>query len=71
MTRSEVWSLIKSDTKRDPAGKLVTTTLLGDVTGIRRPLDCRVRHWRYRMETRNCDECKHFNDEDVPGARVC
>lgn len=23
------------------------------------------------METRNCDECKHFNDEDVPGARVC
>ena len=29
--RSEVWSFIKSDTKRDPAGKLVTTTLLGDV----------------------------------------
>ncbi len=23
------------------------------------------------METRSCDECKHFNDEDVPGARVC
>lgn len=23
------------------------------------------------METRNCDECKHFNDEDVPGAKVC
>ena len=22
------------------------------------------------MKTRHCDECKHFNDEDVPGARV-
>jgi len=23
------------------------------------------------MKTQHCDECKHFNDEDVPGARVC
>ena len=23
------------------------------------------------METRHCDECKHFNDEDVPDAVVC
>jgi len=23
------------------------------------------------MKTRHCDECKHFNDDDVPGARVC
>ena len=23
------------------------------------------------MKTAHCDECKHFNDEDVPGARVC
>ena len=23
------------------------------------------------MKAANCDECKHFNDEDVPGAKVC
>ena len=23
------------------------------------------------METRHCDECRHYNDEDVPGANVC
>lgn len=23
------------------------------------------------METRNCDDCKHFKDEDIAGARVC
>jgi len=23
------------------------------------------------MKAKHCDECKHFNDEDVPGARVC
>ena len=23
------------------------------------------------MKAAHCDECKHFNDEDVPGARVC
>lgn len=23
------------------------------------------------METRHCDECKHFNDEDVPGTMAC
>jgi hypothetical protein len=23
------------------------------------------------MKATHCDECKHFNDEDVPGARVC
>lgn len=23
------------------------------------------------MKTRHCDECKHFNDEDIPGAKVC
>lgn len=23
------------------------------------------------MKSANCDECKHFNDEDVPGAKVC
>jgi len=23
------------------------------------------------MKASHCDECKHFNDEDVPGAKVC
>ena len=23
------------------------------------------------MKAKHCDECKHFNDEDVPGAPVC
>ena len=23
------------------------------------------------MKAKHCDECKHFNDEDIPGARVC
>lgn len=33
MTRSVVWSFIKSSTKRDPAGKQVTTSFLGWVYG--------------------------------------
>ncbi len=23
------------------------------------------------MKTRYCDECRHFNDEDLKGAKVC
>ena len=23
------------------------------------------------MKAKHCDECKHFNDEDVPGTKVC
>lgn len=23
------------------------------------------------MKAKYCDECKNFNDEDVPGAKVC
>lgn len=23
------------------------------------------------MKAKYCDECRHFNDEDVPGAAVC
>ncbi len=33
MTRSESWSFIKDYINRDPAGKQVQTTLLGDVNG--------------------------------------
>ena len=59
MTRREVWSFIKSDTKRDPAGKQVQTTLLGDVTGIRRDgkvvgyipyyLNAEAEHYGFRI----------------------
>lgn len=27
--------------------------------------------WRRDMKAKHCDECKHFNDEDVPGTKVC
>ena len=23
------------------------------------------------MKAKHCDECQHFNDEDIPGAKVC
>jgi len=33
--------------------------------------DGNTNHRVSEMKASHCDECKHFNDEDVPGAKVC